>query len=638
MIRGQYQLLEKIGAGGMGEVYQARDTKLNRLVAIKILRGDGAGDQSRQRRFIQEAQAASALNHPNIITIYDIVSENGSEIMVMEYVAGKTLDHLIPKGGMRLPVVLHYAQQMADALRTAHAAGIIHRDLKPANIMVTEQERVKILDFGLAKFNFASEAAPADDPEATQLAPLTVAGTIMGTICYMSPEQAQGKPVDARSDVFSFGAVLYEMATGERAFLGDNMATMLSAVLRDEPRRIMELSPAMPEELDEVIRLCLAKDVEARWKSMDVVYQVLTRLKQVSDSGQPFKSQLASGISRPAPSMMSQATPPGASTSTVNLPPPPSSGSGIPLGIAAVPLGGKKLKLSKRGWLLVGVLAMFGATCWNRNERNVKVVATDPSKTPIVDINLDADPQEEVDNDTVIKLVKAKASPALIIRQIRNAESTDFDLSTDAVLKLVKAGVPEEVIEVMRNPKAPPPPPTPGAGVPPSPVGPPAGAEKKGPPPPLAPEKTAVVQAREVVIPDGLPLLLKLDQDVPIAAEEGLVLKFTVAEDLKIGEDVVIPKGAAATGGIVLERRRGAKIFGGGQRLAFRLNDVIGVEGKPLRIRNTPSQRGTEAPARPLEVLQRKGMAKELAAMKDTPFPAYVAGEQTVRVAGAPKR
>lgn len=629
MIRGQYQLLEKIGAGGMGEVYQARDTKLNRLVAIKILRGDGAGDQSRQRRFIQEAQAASALNHPNIITIYDIVSENGSEIMVMEYVAGKTLDHLIPKGGMRLPVVLHYAQQMADALRTAHAAGIVHRDLKPANVMVTEQERVKILDFGLAKFNFASEAAPDDDPEATKLAPLTVAGTIMGTICYMSPEQAQGKPVDARSDIFSFGAVLYEMATGERAFAGDNMATMLSAVLRDEPRRIMELSPSMPAELDEVIRLCLAKDVEARWKSMEVVHQVLTRLRQVADSGQPFKSQTAASfVSAPAPG--STEVPPRGFSAGSGAGLGSGVGAGLGSGVGVTPIPAPKLKLSKKGWWLVGALAVLGSTCWNNAERNVKVKSTNPADTPIVSINMDPDPDpdEEMGNDQVIKLVKAKASPSLVIRQIRNAKSTNFDLSTEAVLKLVKAGVTEEIVEVMRDPKAMPVlPVAPSApGTPGGPGGRPVEKEKK------AAETPAPALGREVVVADGLPLLLKLDLDVPVAAEDGLELRFSVAEDCKVGEDVVVAKGAAATGKILLERRRGAKIFGGGQRLAFRLGEVTAVDGKLLKIRNTPAQRSGEAPSRPMETLQRKGMAKDLAAMKDTPFPAYIAGEQSVRM------
>ncbi|MEJ7605795.1 MAG: serine/threonine-protein kinase [Bryobacteraceae bacterium] len=247
-IRGQYHLLEKLGSGGMGEVYQARDAKLNRMVAVKVLKPDPGGDPGRRRRFLQEAQAASSLNHPNIVTIYDVVSEGDLEVIIMEYVGGKTLTDVIPRGGLRVPQVINYGLQVADGLAAAHAAGIIHRDLKPGNIMITERERVKILDFGLAKLEFRPDSG---DPDATTDSPLTVQGSIVGTLCYMSPEQAQGLTVDARSDMFSFGAVLYEAATGKRAFTGDNGISMLSSVLRDEPGRIFELTPDVPAELED---------------------------------------------------------------------------------------------------------------------------------------------------------------------------------------------------------------------------------------------------------------------------------------------------------------------------------------------------------------------------------------------------
>src|SRR6185295_7730263 len=222
-----YQFLEKLGAGGMGEIWKAQDTRLNRMVAVKILTNANAGDPERRRRFIQEAQAASALNHPNIITIHDIISEGDAEYMVMEWVQGKTLIDLIPKGGLRVPQVLKYAVQMTDALQTAHAAGIVHRDLKPGNVMVTETGLVKVLDFGLAKLTDTSPlsqtGSSGDDTTRTIAeAPLTVEGSIIGTVSYMSPEQAQGKKVDARSDIFSFAVVLYEMVTGTRAFAGDS--------------------------------------------------------------------------------------------------------------------------------------------------------------------------------------------------------------------------------------------------------------------------------------------------------------------------------------------------------------------------------------------------------------------------------
>ena len=265
----------------MGEVYKARDLKLNRMVALKVLRPDHNGDSDRRQRFIQEAQAASALNHPNIITIHDIISEEGSEIIVMEMVAGRTLNEIIPRGGLRVPQVINYSAQIADALAAAHGAGIIHRDLKPGNIMVTDRDLVKLLDFGLAKLAPAFDA----DPDATNLAPLTVQGSIVGTLCYMSPEQALGKPADARSDIFSFGAVLYEMATGIRAFTGENGISMLSSVLRDEPRRVLEITPDVPPVLSDVIHRCLNKDPDARFQTMAELRDGFLRLRQLSESG-----------------------------------------------------------------------------------------------------------------------------------------------------------------------------------------------------------------------------------------------------------------------------------------------------------------------------------------------------------------
>jgi serine/threonine-protein kinase len=283
----------------MGDVYKARDLKLNRMVALKVLRPDHSGDPGRRLRFMQEAQAASALNHPNIITIHDILSEEGSEIMVMEMVAGRTLNEIIPRDGLRVAQVINYSAQIADALAAAHGAGIIHRDLKPGNIMVTDRDLVKLLDFGLAKLSPAFEV----DPGATSQAPLTVQGSIVGTLCYMSPEQAQGKPVDARSDIFSFGAVLYEMATGMRAFAGDNAIGALSSVLRDEPRRVLESSPDVPPVLSDMIHRCLRKDPADRFQTMAELRDGLLRLRQLSQSGALYaQSPLAETVTvSPAP-------------------------------------------------------------------------------------------------------------------------------------------------------------------------------------------------------------------------------------------------------------------------------------------------------------------------------------------------
>jgi serine/threonine protein kinase len=238
-----YQLLEKVGSGGMGEVYKAQDSRLNRFVAIKVLHDGASGSPDKRRRFFQEAQAASALNHPNIITIHDVVSDGEADCIVMEYIAGRTLADVIPNGGLRVPQALQYAIQIADALAAAHAAGIVHRDLKPGNVMLAESGRIKVLDFGLAKLMAPDPLTQQDDtvkidPDATH----TTEGTILGTISYMSPEQAQGKAISPRSDIFSFGAVLYEMLTGRRAFEGDSAISTLSAILRDEARPIAEVA------------------------------------------------------------------------------------------------------------------------------------------------------------------------------------------------------------------------------------------------------------------------------------------------------------------------------------------------------------------------------------------------------------
>ena len=220
----------------MGHVFKAHDTRLGRTVALKILRTDRPVDEERRRRFMQEARAASALNHPHIVVLHDILSENGSDVLVMEYVPGKTLDQVIPKKGLRLQDTLRYGIQIADALAAAHHSGIVHRDLKPSNILITETGSVKLLDLGLAKL-FEPQRPGEDDVTRTlEKPPLTEDGAIVGTASYMSPEQAEGKPVDARSDIFSFGCVLYEMVTGQRAFQGSTRVSTISAILRDEPR------------------------------------------------------------------------------------------------------------------------------------------------------------------------------------------------------------------------------------------------------------------------------------------------------------------------------------------------------------------------------------------------------------------
>src|SRR5262249_12700458 len=258
----------------------------DRFVAIKVLPAERVTDPERKKRFVQEAKTASALNHPNIIHIYDIDQEEGIDFIAMEFVEGRTLDQLIPRHGLRLNEVLKMSVQMADALAAAHAVGIVHRDLKPANVMVSESGIVKILDFGLAKL---AERTDGSDPDAKTVQPgsdsQTEEGTILGTVSYMSPEQAAGKKLDSRSDIFSFGSVLYEMTTGQRAFQGDSKMSTLAAILNKDPKRLTELSEGVPAELEKIVTRCLRKAPERRLQTMADLKVALEDLKEESDSG-----------------------------------------------------------------------------------------------------------------------------------------------------------------------------------------------------------------------------------------------------------------------------------------------------------------------------------------------------------------
>ncbi len=274
---GPYRVGEKIGAGGMGEVYKARDARLEREVALKILPAYMMGDMERRARFIREARAASRLNHPNTVTVYDIGEQNGRVFIAMEYIDGKGLDALIPAAGLPVVDVLKYAIPIAAALAKAHASGIVHRDLKPGNVMIAKDGTVKVLDFGLAKLI----EEPAQDGGASQLQ--TQPGMFMGTPAFMSPEQAEGKPVDARSDIFSFGAVLYHMTTGKCAFNGDSMRAVLAAVLHKDPE---PLEASVPSDLQKIILRALKKDPERRFQTMADVRVCLEEVREQSATGQ----------------------------------------------------------------------------------------------------------------------------------------------------------------------------------------------------------------------------------------------------------------------------------------------------------------------------------------------------------------
>ena len=286
---GPYEILSPLGIGGMGEVYKARDKRLNRVVAIKVLRSDCVADAGRAERFAQEAKSASALNHPNIVSIHDVLRHQDVDCLVMEYVTGATLQALIPRTGMHWKEAVRIAVQVADGLRRAHSAGIIHRDIKPSNIMVPDGGPVKILDFGLATF---SASAALNSYDATlSTGPLTKEGVVFGTLSYMSPEQVQGKPVDARSDIFSFGSMLYEMLSGRPAFKEDSAAGTLAAILHNDPPPLT--AHDVPQLLLRVLSRCLKKKPEDRWQDIGDVKQLLEDI--VKDSEAPASSQSAPG-------------------------------------------------------------------------------------------------------------------------------------------------------------------------------------------------------------------------------------------------------------------------------------------------------------------------------------------------------
>jgi serine/threonine protein kinase/tetratricopeptide (TPR) repeat protein len=264
---GPYEILAPIGAGGMGEVYKGRDTRLGRQVAVKVLPADMAGDEDRLRRFELEARATSTLNHPNILAIYDVGRDEGVPFLVMELLEGRTLTECLGGRPLSVATALDYAVQMSQGLAAAHAKGIVHRDLKPDNVFITTDGRVKILDFGLARQSVAVDSNGGTALPTREYTPGTVAGVILGTVGYMSPEQAKGEAADGRSDIFAFGCVVYEMLSGRRAFARASAVETLHAILKDEPPRLADLAAALPPSLADAVHRCLEKRPEARFPS-----------------------------------------------------------------------------------------------------------------------------------------------------------------------------------------------------------------------------------------------------------------------------------------------------------------------------------------------------------------------------------
>jgi serine/threonine-protein kinase len=629
-----------LGAGGMGDIYKAQDSRLNRFVAIKALSGAAAGDPERRRRFTQEAQAASALNHPNIITIHDILQENDTEYMVMEFVGGQSLADRIPRDGLGVAKSLQYGVQIADALRAAHAAGIVHRDLKPGNVMVTDTGLVKVLDFGLAKLS----APPLSEETQTLAAnPLTIEGSILGTVSYMSPEQAQGRRVDARSDIFSFGVLMYEMVTGQKAFSQDSTISTIASILRDEVRPISDVANGVPAELEEIIGRAMRKDPADRWQSMDEVFMMLAALKQKFDSGILAHTQIL------------PATPPSGKSMIAEKP----SNKALPLILAAA--GAVIVGLGGGGvwWWTAHRHAQEQAAAAQAAAAKQAAEAGPPipagalpsTPAPVPDAALPAGtPTNSLSNNDVIAMVQAKLSPTQIINQIRSSPETKFDLSTPELIRLAKEGVPDRVIDVMRNPKAPvstsaslpksekpstapvitTSPSTPAAPVSlPPPVSQPVAVAPPptvtAPPPSPAASGGAPVVVHSVPVIGGVPFSIALVSDVPAGAEPGTPLKFRAAQDYRVNGSVVIAQGAEVTGELMGQGKK-VVVFGG--KTQFKLTSVTAVDGKKLHIKASPGRSDKNE-----QSIEPKGYKnKEVLAPAGSQYLAYFDGDQSVSV------